>query len=151
MHETVGNYLPFELIKAQVEQEIAQSGKGLEDYLKNFRNWLRPNSGEHFDNYRSLLKMETGRISEKLHKYRLSQEQSFGHSQTWLEESDLDFVKRVNWAMSEEGVSAEIVQEMDKFARLGDIEERRIRLCEYILPVYIRIRLFGYTHDELTT
>lgn len=139
----------FEVMRAKVEAEIRisviEQDADKYDFIGNFRNFLRQTGRESFDNPRKWT------IGVKPSDMAVSIDpRSTFYSQKWNNSTPQEFFEDVDLAMELEGVSGRIVEDMDQLSKGPGIKSRE-RLFEYILPVYIRLRVMGYGHLELTS
>ena len=146
--------VPIEQMRAQVEGEIATAivgGVTRHEYFNNFRSLLRKADRKSVDNYHYLLRAPLLKVN---HAARHSEDPWLldrGCSQRYLHDSDESFIEAVDWAMAEEKVDGETVEQMDVLAReAADNSSRENQsVLDYIAPVYIRLRSIGYSHIEL--
>ncbi len=141
----------LEAMRAKVLGEIAKFPGGIEPYLNNFRNWLRPARVTVSANYRAII--ISGRDPAKPHREQmLPGDEIEKHSKTWLNDTPVSFEEAIDQAMSTYGITAERVQIIDEDADsdyiIGDM--KHLMLSVYLIKPFIWLRTKGYNRMELT-
>lgn len=146
--------VPLDLMRARVEYEIqdhiAGGGRDKRHYLYNFQNWLMykadgPRCGA---NVRYLLTM-AGEDYYRKHSEIEPESSRPYFSERYLSVSHAEFVGDIDKAMAAEGVYTDVAMLMWEHEVGEHFQEARERFADYMLPVYIRLRALGYTHQEI--
>lgn len=118
------------------------------EYLNNFYMKLPDATYKYGSFYRDLL-MNIGRmdLSPIESGANLEQEKQLGASDLALHQKRRDFLETIEKALTEEGISIDEVQRLQRLGRsnFNKIEE----LHELVFPAYVRLRRMGYSHFDL--
>ncbi len=137
------------ITRAQIESEIPPATNGVRErrlFFNNLPNLLRITDRREMDNNHYLATLATSDITNA----QLPGKADTGYSAKYLADTPQLFIAAVDQAMAEVGIDGRRVEELNAQVKKTQKPEDYEALLRYILPAYIRLRMMGYGHADLT-
>ena len=137
------------ITRAKIESEIPPVTDGIRVrslFFNNLPNLLRITDRREMDNNHYLATLATSDITNA----QLPGKADTGYSAKYLADTPQLFIAAVNQAMADVGIDGRRVEELNAQVKKTQKPEDYEALLRYILPAYIRLRMMGYGHADLT-